>query len=118
MAQQPIERDKGVAALDLAGVEHRFGLGHRLDDDADVLVLVGEAVEPGGVGRIDAGAIEPDDLVEGAAGRHHALDRHQRPERFEVALLAGLAPGDLLGGFVPVSISPATFSICHGERPP
>ena len=49
VAQQPVERDQRVAALDLAGIEHRFDLGQGLDDDADVLVLLGEAVDAGGV---------------------------------------------------------------------
>src|SRR3954468_19040483 len=96
MAQQPIQRDQGMSAFDLAGIEHRFGLLQRLDGDADVLVLVGEAVETGGVTRIDAGAKEPDHLVERTTGRQDALDRDQLPERFEIAFLADFASCDLL----------------------
>ena len=41
---QPIEADEGVAALDRTGIEQGLDLGHGLDHDADVLVLVGKPV--------------------------------------------------------------------------
>src|SRR6516162_2211375 len=39
VAEEPIERDQGVTALDCAGIEHRFHFSERLDHHADVFVL-------------------------------------------------------------------------------
>src|SRR5712691_2167208 len=49
VAQQAVEGNEGVAALDPPGIEHSLDSGDCLDDDADVLVLLGEAVDPAGI---------------------------------------------------------------------
>ena len=99
------------------GVEHCLDLGERLDDDADVLVLLGEAVDPGG-------AVEstrpqnsddpsskcrwPASCAGSGSARRSARGRSPRASR------AGRPPPASRR----VSTSPATASICHGERPP
>ena len=66
--------DQRVGAVDLPGIEHRLDFGDRLDDDADVLVLVGEPVDPAGVA---AESTRPQNrwtaLVKAAAGRQDRL---------------------------------------------
>src|SRR5712692_8231391 len=95
MAQQPIEANQRMGALDRAGVEHRRGLGQRLDDNPDVFLLLDEAVEPSGGAAVDPAAEQPDRLVVAAARRQHDLDRDQRPDQLEAGLLAHLAQRDL-----------------------
>ena len=74
VAQQPIEGNQRVAAFDGAVVEDRLDFGEGLDDDADVLVLLGEAVNAGGGRRINPAAEQKNALVGAAGGGHVALD--------------------------------------------
>src|SRR5207244_4610858 len=96
VAQEPIERDQRVGAVDLSGIEHRLDLGNGLDEDADVLLLGRKPVDPAGAAAIDSAAIEPDRLVEAAGCRHHGLDRQERAYGIEIGLLARLTASDLL----------------------
>src|SRR5258706_11372632 len=75
VAQQPVAADQRVAGLDPAGFDHRLQFGHRLDYDADVLLLFGEAMDAGGATRVDAAAEQHHGLVGIARRRQAALDR-------------------------------------------
>src|SRR5215813_9590376 len=54
VAQKPIEADQGVPALDRTTINQSLDFSQCLDHDANVLVLLGQAVHPRGSGRIDA----------------------------------------------------------------
>src|SRR5262245_62123075 len=69
MAQEPMENNESVTALDRPGVDQPFNLGHSLDDDPDVLVLLGQAVNPAGRGGIDPGSEQDHAFVRIARGR-------------------------------------------------
>src|SRR6185437_16411531 len=69
---------------------HRLGVA--LDHGADVLALVGEAVDAAGGARIDAAAEEIDGLGRAARAGHEAMDGHDLADDGEPGLLLGLAP--------------------------
>src|SRR5204862_8232476 len=93
VAQEPIATDQRMPGLDLAGFEHRLQLRHSFDDDADVLVLLGQAVSTARAARIDAATEQHDRFVRVAGGRHIALDRHHFAEWLDAGFLSGFASG-------------------------
>ena len=68
----------------------------RLDDDADVLVLLGEAVHAPAAARIDAAAEQPDASSELPRRRQMRWIGNSAPIGLEPGFLARLARGDLL----------------------
>ncbi len=91
-----------MGAFDLPGIEHRLDFGQRLDDDADVFLLLGQPIDPGGAAGIDTAAKQPDRFVEAAACRQEGLDRQERADRVEIGFLARLAAGDFFRRFAVV----------------
>src|SRR4051794_11568225 len=90
---EPVARDQRLGILDLAGAD----LGEeRLDrpfEDADVLVLGGDAAAGGTARSVGHDGAEQEDALAGAARRHE--ERGDRLDRrdLEACLLEGLAPG-------------------------
>ncbi len=83
-----------MAALDRSGFEKRLHFCDRLDDDADILVFLGEAMDASGRGRVDPRAEKMDVLIGGAGGSEIAPDRDGFALNLEPRLLAGLPNGD------------------------
>src|SRR5713101_2100880 len=83
-----MQRQQRVAVLDLTGIEELHRLLAALDDDADVLALVGQAMDAACSARIDTAAEEIDGFGRAAWAGQEAMDRHR---------LADGEPGFLLG---------------------
>src|SRR5260370_41677292 len=71
-----------------------------LDDDADVLALVGQAMDAARVARIDPAAEEIDGFGRAARAGQEAMDRHRFTDDGEPSFLLGLPARHLGGGFV------------------
>src|ERR1700730_7645407 len=94
VAQEPMERDQGVAAFDPALVEQSFDFGEGFDDDADVFVLFRQAMYAAGDRGVDPAA-EQENAFVGAAGRGQiALDRDRLADQREPGFLLRLADRD------------------------
>ena len=116
VAQQPIEADQGVAALDRALVEQSFDFGEGFDDDADVFVLFRQAVHAAG-GRCIDPAAEQENAFVGAAGRGQiALDRDRLADQREPGFLLRFADRDGRGRLAAVDEAGGRLEL-PGELP-
>jgi hypothetical protein len=88
---EPVEREQGDRVRNGAGFEHCQRGGSGLEDDPDLLMLLGDAVKTAGAAGVDPAAEQLDGLRRAARARQESANRDEIADQDETGLLIDLA---------------------------